>query len=87
MDSEEYERQEELQKKSVSPMLKPTPGKNMFNFGNFDTSPDKKSSNQMPMSPDNEAIEIQGSGGKRPQVSKLSLGMDDSEELTYARDS
>ena len=59
----------------------------MFNFGNFDTSPDKKSSNQMPMSPDNEATEIQGSGGKRPQVSKLSLGMDDSEELTYARDS
>lgn len=32
---DDFAEQDELQKKSVSPMLKPTPGKNMFNFGSF----------------------------------------------------
>ena len=32
---QEFNDQDELQSKSVSPMIKPTPGKSMFNFGNF----------------------------------------------------
>ncbi len=62
---DDFARQEELQDKSVSPMLKPTPGKNMFNFNSFidsnkssSLSPDK-SLGQGPASPDNEALTMQ----------------------------
>ena len=66
---DDYDLQEELQNNSVSPMVKPTPGKNMFNFGSMienvpskspSTSPDKSNgltiASTMPLSPDSEAV-------------------------------
>ena len=63
MSDDEFAMQDELQNKSVSPMLKPTPGKSMFNFGSFidsskspSLSPDKNTRGaQLPISPDSEA--------------------------------
>ena len=56
----------------------------MFNFGNFEPSPDKKSMGMMPLSPDNEAMDISGVDSKKKDVSNLSLAMQDSEELVMA---
>ena len=63
---DDFDDQEELQAKSVSPMVKPTPGKSMFHFGSFvdsqktqSLSPDKNLRLQ-PTSPDGEAMILPG---------------------------
>ena len=79
---DDFADQDELQAKSVSPMVKPTPGKNMFNFGSFvDSSnsasvspPDKRN----PLSPDNEASLI-GNFGQPSKRHGIKLDICDDE--------
>jgi len=83
---DDYAIQEELQDKSVSPMLKPTPGKNMFNFGSFidsnkSPSPDK-SLGKDPASPDNEAVTMQiGNKRNKSKLNVIPMTLDVDDEL------
>lgn len=83
---DDYARQEELQDKSVSPMLKPTPGKNMFNFGSFidsnkSLSPDK-SLGKGPASPDNEAVTMQiGNKRNKSKLNVIPMTLDVDDEM------
>ena len=92
--ADEIEEQDALHAKSVSPLIKPTPGKNMFNFGNLvdiskspSMSPEKNSKDDpQPDSPDEAAVMIRNPGKRRgagssPKATATShLMIDDSQD-------
>ena len=78
---DDFDEQEELQAKSVSPMVKPTPGKSMFHFGSFvdsqktqSLSPDKNLRLQ-PTSPDGEAMLLPGNKHQTQYTSQSPSGL------------